>query len=154
MLSTFLSAEGLNIFRHLQVKIRNGRIKVNLSPWRSIALKMPMTSDDRGKLSRDARQNSMNWAHFPRKNYWLVCLAGTKLREILMDSMEEGPPDEGASKGSPSRRLRKVCKADVGSQMHRGRDVSSIVRTRWGLWPLNARFSPLAITCTFNSTYM
>jgi len=154
MLSIFLFAEGLNFFRQLQTGIRNGWIKVNLSPWRSIALKMPVTSDDRGKLSRDVRQNSMNWA---RVSPWKLLTGVTHWNEASWDSdgLDEGKSTRrGRFKGiTPSRRLRKVCKADVGSQMPRGRDVSSIVRTRWGLRPLNVRFSPLAVTCTFNSKY-
>lgn len=90
-----------------------------------------------------------------RKNYWLVCrLAGTKLREILMGLMKKGPPDEGASRESRHRAdSEKSAKLMLGRVCLVEGMYPSIVYTRWGLRPLNAKSSFLAITCTFNSKY-
>lgn len=90
----------------------------------------------------------------PRKNYWAMCrLAGTKLCEILMGLMKEGPPDEGASRGSRHRAdSEKSAKLILGRVCLVEGMYSLIVCTRWGLRPLNARSFSLA-TCTFNDKY-
>lgn len=81
-------------------------------------------------------------------------LAGTELPEILMGLMKEGPPDEGASRESRHRAdSEKSAKLVLGRRCPLEGDVSSIVRTRWGLRPLNIRFSSLTVTCTFNGKY-
>jgi len=80
-------------------------------------------------------------------------LAGTKLRKILMDLMKEGPPDEGASRGSRHRAdSEKSAKQPMLGRRWDASWKGCIIdrSTRWGLRPLKARFSSLAITCTFN----
>jgi len=137
-------------------RIRNGWIKVKFSPWRSIALETPVTNDN-------ARCNG-DYQRMHVKLDKLIPYLFTKITDWSIDLLERSFVRfwwVWWRRAHPMRALQgdhhradseKSAKLMLGSRMPCGRDVSSIVR-RWGLRPLNARFSFIVITCTFNGKY-
>lgn len=139
---------------------RKEQIKVELSPWISITLKMPVVSDDHKEAVREKRytSHSAKRARASSRKLLTACRLAAECEQALWgsDGFDGGrSARRGRLKGiAPSRRLRKVCKADVGSRMFHGRDVPSIVRIRWGLRPLTTRslFLIICNTRTYTSS--
>lgn len=143
----------IKFFSAAASEIRNGWIKVKLSPWRSIASRTPVTAGNDGDCRGMHVKRDKPSSRLVAKNTdWRVDLLERSFVRVWWGLME-GPPDEGASRGSHHRAdSEKSAKLMLGSEcLVEGMHHRSFVLGE--VYGLKCRFSSLAITCTFNGKY-